>query len=132
MHTLLKARYSAALKATLGVIRRSTTRVVGQIQVHDNVVGYSAFLKGTAEEFRTSYLTPMAAKTMANFSSLPLAQGGLLHDLGRQLVMRQSVSEKIGSFCPRIRVVSPIDGGNTRADIVSGIPPGHRVQRPGR
>ena len=62
------ARYSASVSATLGVIRRLYYRVICQVQEHDNVIGYPAFLKGTAEDNLPHHtLHPSQQIQLANF-----------------------------------------------------------------
>ena len=63
------ARYSATVRATFGVIRRSTT---GSLARLINIATWSdtpLSSKVRRKKSATSYFTPMAAKTMANCSS---------------------------------------------------------------
>ena len=90
------ARYSAGRH--LRCDQTFNHRVICQIQEHDNVVGDAAFLKRPAEDSATSYLTPIAAKTMANSFIRVIAERCLLYDLGGKLVSKAGRSGKDRKF----------------------------------
>ena len=102
-----KARYSAAVRAIFGVRRRSTT---GSFARFRNMTTWSAAplsSKVRRKNSATSYLTPIAAKTMAKSSSESSPREACCTICAASLSWGRPFPEKIGSFCPRIRVVSP-------------------------
>lgn len=69
MHIFSNARYSAAVSATFGVIRRSATRSLERFK---NIATWSLTPHSAKRRLKysaTSYLTPIAANTTANGSS---------------------------------------------------------------
>ena len=71
------------------------------------MIRHTALLKGLTEELRHVMFNTHGTKYHSKLPLGPLAQRRLLYDLRRQLVMRQSISRKMGSFWPLISVVSP-------------------------
>ena len=102
-----KARYSAAVRAILGVIRRSATGSLARFRYittwSETPLSSKVFRKYSA----TSYFTPMAANTMANFSSESSPREACFTIWAASLSWGSPLPEKIGSFWPLIRVVSP-------------------------
>ena len=102
-----KARYSAAVNATFGVIRRSTTGSFARFRYITTWSDTPLSSKVRRKNSATSYFTPIAAKTMANFSSLLLPKDACCTICAASWSWGRPFPEKIGSFCPRIRVVRP-------------------------
>ena len=101
------ARYSATVSATFGVIRRSTT---GSFAMFKNITTWSRTPLSAKVERKysaTSYLTPMAANTMANSSSESSPREAWRTICAASWSWGSPFPEKIGSFWPRIRVVRP-------------------------
>ena len=102
-----KARYSAAVRATLGVIRRSTTGSLARFRYITTWSDTPLSSKVRRKNSATSYLTPMAANTMANFSSELSPKDACFTIWAARRSWGRPFPEKIGSFWPRIRVVRP-------------------------
>ena len=101
------ARYSAAVSATFGVIRRSTT---GSLARFRNIATWFATplsSKVLRKKSATSCLTPIAANTMAKSSLVPPPREACFTICAASWSCGRPLPEKIGSFCPRISVVSP-------------------------
>ena len=101
------ARYSATVSATLGVIRRSTT---GSFARFRNMATWSAAPLSSnvlRKKSATSCFTPMAANTMANSSLESSPRDACFTICAASWSWGSPFPEKIGSFCPRISVVSP-------------------------
>ena len=101
------ARYSATVSATFGVIRRSTT---GSFARFRNMATWSATplsSKVLRKKSATSCLTPIAANTIANSSSESSPREACFTICAASWSWGRPFPEKIGSFCPRIKVVSP-------------------------
>mmetsp|Transcript_69951 Transcript_69951/g.176250 ORF Transcript_69951/g.176250 Transcript_69951/m.176250 type:complete len:232 (+) Transcript_69951:602-1297(+) len=105
--SLVYAKYSAAVSASLGVTMRS---MVGSLAKFMKRTTFSiepfsskSFLKKRA----VSMLTPMAPKTMLKFSaewsstSLPFTSEACLHTCAAISLCGRPAAENSGSFCPR-------------------------------
>ncbi len=101
------ARYSAAVKAHLGVTILSTTGSLAKFKNMTTLSKTPLFLKLCLKYSATSYLTPIAAKTTAKFSFSPSVILACRTICTASLLCGRPLPEKTGSFCPRIRVVRP-------------------------
>ena len=101
------ARYSAAVSATFGVIKRSTTGSFARFRYMTTWSATPLSSKVLRKNSATSYFTPIAANTIANFSSLSPPREACFTICAASWSCGSPFPEKIGSFCPRIRVVKP-------------------------
>ncbi len=124
-----KARYSAAVSAILGVIRRSTTGSFAKVQEHSNVVRYTALLKGSAEELCYVIFNTHSCKYNGKVLIRICTQRSLLYDLCSQLIVRKTISGKDRKLLSSNQGGQSVDCGNTGVDIVSWIFTCYRVQR---
>ena len=102
-----KARYSARVSTTLGVIRRSTTGSLARLINMETCSETPLSSKVRRKKSATSYLTPMAPNTMANCSSELSPREACCTIWAASWSWGSPLPEKMGSFCPRIRVVRP-------------------------
>ena len=101
-----KAKCSAAVKAILGVDILSTA---GSLARFTNITVLSiapVFLKFSLKKFASSKVIPIAAKTTANLSLVPLTVAWLAI-CAAKCVCGSPLAEKIGSFCPLTKVFNP-------------------------
>ena len=121
------ARYSATVSATFGVIRRSTT---GSFAMFKNITTWSRTplsAIGGAEVFRHVVFDAHGSEHDGELLIGILSQGGLAHDLRRQLVVGKSVSGKDRQLLAADQGGQAINGRNAGTDVVSGIFPGHGI-----
>ena len=101
-----KAKYSAAVKAILGVAIRS---IAGSFARLINITVLSiapVFLKSFIKKSASSNVIPIAAKTIAKFSLL-FKTVDCLAICAASSLCGNPLAEKIGSFCPLTNVFSP-------------------------
>ncbi len=102
-----KARYSAAVRATFGVMSRSATGSFERFRNMATCALAPHSAKVRLKYSATSYFTPIAAKTMANSSPAWSPRLACSTICAASSSCGSPFPEKIGSFCPLIRVVSP-------------------------
>ena len=85
-------------------------RVIGQVDEHGHMLGYAALLKGTAEEISHIVFNTHGAEHNGKFLVRIFSQGGLLHNLGSQLVMGKTVSRKDGKLLSANQGGQPVNG----------------------
>ena len=89
--------------------------------------GNTAFLKGPAEEIRHIMLNTHGGKDNGKFLVRVIAQRSLLHNLGSQLIMGQTVSGENRKLLSPDQSHQSVNRRDTGPDIVSGIFPRNRV-----
>ena len=82
-------------------------RVICQVQIHDYVVRNTAFLEGTAEELSDIVFDTHRGKYDGEFFIGVVAKEACCTICAASWSCGRPFPEKIGSFCPRIRVVRP-------------------------
>ena len=92
VHTFFKSQIFRSSKSNLRCNQTFYNRVICQIQVHNNMVGYTAFLKGTAEKFRYVIFYTHCSKNNGEFFIAVASKRCLLNNLRCKLVMGKSVS----------------------------------------
>ena len=102
-------------------------RVIRHVEEHHHMVQNAALREGGAEVFRHVVFHTHGGEHDGELLVGILSQGGLAHDLRRQLVMRKSVSGKDRQLLAADQGGQAVDGRDPGADIVSGIFPGHGI-----
>ena len=92
MHTLFERQIFCRGQSDFRCDQSFYHRIVCQVQEHDDVVGYAAFLKGTAEKFCHIVFDAHGGEHDREFFIAVAAEGSLLYDLCGKLVMGQAVS----------------------------------------
>ncbi len=82
-------------------------RIICQVQEHDDVVGYAAFLKGTAEKVCDIVFDAHGGEHDSEFFIAVAPREACFTICAASWSWGRPFPEKIGSFCPRIRVVRP-------------------------
>ena len=101
-----KARYSAAVSAQRGVRMRS---MIGSFERFRNMTTFCSTPDSSKERRKysaTSFFAPMAAKTMQNLSSPSSLMRACRAICTASSLCFMPEPEKMGSFCPRISVMS--------------------------
>ena len=129
MHAFLKCKILGSCQCYLRCDQTLYDRVVCQVQEHDNVVRYTAFLKGPAEEFCNIVFNTHSGKYDCKLFIGIISQRCLLYDLCCQLVVRKSVSGEDRKLLTTDQGGQTVNCRNTGMDIVSWIFTGNRVQR---
>ena len=110
MHSLFKGQILGQGKGDFRGDKPLHHRVVGQVDKHGHMLGYAALLKGTAEEISHIIFNAHGAEHNGKFLIRIFPQGGLLHDLGSQLVMGKTVSRKDGKLLSANQGGQPVNG----------------------
>ncbi len=129
MHITLKRQILRHRKRHL---RRNQTlyhRVIGQIQEHTHMVRHAALLKSLAEKLRNIMLDAHRPKHHGKILIRPVPKGRLFHNLRRQLVMGKPVPRKNRKLLPPNQRGQPVNGRDSRPDIIPWILPADRIQR---
>ncbi len=100
------ARYSAAVRAMRGVAIRSTAGSFARLTKTTVLSIAPESRKLCMKKLASSYVMPMAAKTTAKGSFVPMTFA-CLAICAASLACGRPLAEKIGSFCPRTSVLSP-------------------------
>ena len=91
MHAFLECKVLGSCQCYLRGDQTLYNRVVCQVQEHNNVIGYTAFLEGSAEELCYVVFNTHSGKYDCKLL-IGISKGCLLYDLCCQLVVRKSVS----------------------------------------
>ena len=94
MHVFLKGQIFRQSQRYLRGDQTLYHRVIGQVDKHRHMGGYSALLKSTAEKFRHIMLDSHRSKYDCKLLVRIISQGRLLHDLSCQLIVRQPIARK--------------------------------------
>ena len=128
MHAFLECKVLGSCQRYLRSDQTLYNRVVCQVQEHNNVVRYTAFLKGPAEELCYVVFNTHSGKYDCKLL-IRISKGCLLYDLCCQLVVRKSVSGEDWQLLATNQGSQTVDCRNTGMDIVSWVFTGNRVQR---
>ena len=91
------------------------------------MVGYTAFLKGAAEELSHIVFHAHSGEYNGKFLIAVCAQGSLLYDLCCQLVVGKPVSGEDGELLSADQGGKPVDGRDSGLDKVAGVFSGDRI-----
>ena len=127
MHTFFKCKVFRQGQGYLGRDQALHHRVIGQVDEHGHVFGHAALLKGTPEEISHIILNAHGPEHNRKLLIRIIPQGCLLHNLGGQLVVGKSVAREDRQFLSPYKGCKPVNGRDTRADIVPGVLTCHRV-----
>ena len=123
-----KARYSAALRATFGVIRRSTTGSLASSGTSPHGPTRRFLLKGTAEELCHVVFNAHGGKYDGEFVSSEFSPREACCTIwAASRSWGRPFPEKIGQLLSADQSGQTVDGGNTGPDIVSRILSGHGI-----
>ena len=114
-----KARYSATVRATFGVVR--------QVDEHGDMVENAALAEGALEILCDIVFYAHGCEDNGEFLVRIVTEGRLHDDLRGQLVVWKSVSGEDRKLLTADQGHQSIDGGNSGADVVSRIFTGNRV-----
>ena len=129
MHSFFKGKIFGCCKSDLRSKKTLYYRIVCQIQEHDNMVGSTAFLKGTAEKFSYVIFYAHCCKYNGKVFIGVASQRSLLYDLRSKFVVGKSVSGKNRKFLSADQCCQTVDSRNTCVDIVSRVLSGYWIQR---
>lgn len=119
MHAFLECKVLGSCQCYLRSDQTLYNRVVCQVQEHNNVVRYTAFLQGPAEELCYVVFNTHSGKYDCKLL-IRISKGCLLYDLCCQLVVRKSVSGEDRQLLSTNQGGQTVDCRNTGMDIVSG------------
>ena len=128
MHTFFKSKILCCSQGDLRSQKTLNSRVICQVQEHNNVIGSTALLKGSAEKLCNIILNTHCSKHNGEILIRISAQRSLTHDLCSQLVMRKTVSRENRKLLSTNQGGQTINCGNTGIDVVTRILTGNRVQ----
>ena len=128
MHAFLECKVLGSCQRYLRSDQTLYNRVICQVQEHNNVVRYTAFLEGPAEELCYVVFNTHSDKYDCELF-IRISQGCLLYDLCCQLVVRKSVSGENRQLLSTNQGGQTVDCRDTGMDIVSWVFTGNRVQR---
>ena len=129
MHILFICQILRNGQCTAGRQDTLNDGVVGQVQEHGYILKHTAVLKALAEVIRHVVFDTHGSEYNGKFLSAVLCDLGLPHDLHCQLVGGQAGTGKDGQLLSTNQGHQAVDGGNARANVVSRIGSGNRVQR---
>ena len=125
-----KARCSATVSASRGVVIRSTSGSSAVLRNSDEVVGRGPRASSRSRIAAASaFVTPIAAKTTANGSS---RDGRLRGDLRGELEVREAPDREDRELLPAHERRQPVDDRDAGQDRIAGRRPRGRVDRVGR
>ena len=127
MHAFLKSQIFRSGKSHFRGDQSLHYRVICQVQVHNYVIRYAAFFKGTTEKFCYVIFDTHSCKNNSEFLVRIFSQRRLLYDLGSQLVVRKTISRENRKFLSSDQCGKSVNGGDTGSDIVSRIFAGYRI-----
>ena len=128
MHSFLECKVLGSCQRYLRSDQTLYNRVVCQVQEHNNVIRYTAFLEGPAEKLCYIVFNTHSGKYDCELL-IGISQGCLLYNLCGQLVVRKSVSGEDRQLLATNQGSQTVDCRNTGMDIVSWVFTGNRVQR---
>ena len=128
MHTFFKSKILCCSQGDLRSQKTLNSRVICQVQEHNNVIGSTALLKGSAEKLCNIILNTHCSKHNGEILIRISAQRSLTHDLCSQLIMRKTVSRENRKLLSTDQGGQTINCGNTGIDVVTRILTGNRVQ----
>ena len=128
MHVALKSQILGGRQSHLGRNQTLHHRVVCQIQEHGHVLVGAALVEGTTEEIRHVMLDAHGGEHDAELLVGIIAQGRLLYQLGRQLIVGQAVAGENRQLLAADQGGQAVDGGKARPDIIAGVFPHDRIQ----
>ena len=127
MHAFFKSKILSGSEGDLRCQKTFYNRIVCKVQKHHNVIGGTAFLKGSAEEFGYVIFDAHCRKNNGEFFIGICSQGSLLNDLCSQLIMWKTVTGKDRQLLAADQCGQSVDSGDTGVDIVSWIFTGYRI-----
>ena len=99
------------IRDSLGGDQTLHHRVVGQVQVHDHMVGDAALLEGTAEKFSHVVLDAHGGEYDGKLPVVPRYMG-LAHHLGGQFVVGHAGTGEDRQLLPPDQGGGAVDGGD--------------------
>ena len=127
MHTFFKSQIFGGGQCHFRSDQSLNDRVICQVQVHDYVVRYTAFLEGTAEELSDIVFDTHRCEHDGEFFIGVVTQRSLLYDLCGKLIVRKTVSGENRKLLSTDQGGQTIDGGDAGTDIVTRIFTGDRI-----
>ena len=129
MHSLFKSKILCCSQCDFRSQKTLNSWIICQIQEHNNMVGSTALLKGSAEKLSNIILNTHCSKYNSEIFIRIGTKRSLTYDLCSQLVMRKTVSGENRKLLSTNQCGQTINGRNTCIDVVSRILTGNRVQR---
>ena len=128
MHTFFKCKIFSSSQGDLWCQKTLNSWIICQVQEHDNMIGDTAFFKGSAEKFCNIIFDTHCCKYNSEILIGITAQRSLTHDLCSQLVVRKTVSGENRKLLSTDQGGQTVNGGDTGVDVVSWILTGNRIQ----
>ena len=129
MHTFFKSKILCCSQGNLRSQKTLNSRIICQVQEHNNMIGSTALLKCSAEKLCNIILNTHCSKHNGEIFIGISTQRCLTHDLCRQLIMWKTVSGENRKLLSTNQGGQTINCRNTGIDVVTRILTGNRVQR---
>ena len=129
MHTFFKSKILCCSQGDLRSQKTLNSRIICQVQEHNNMIGSTALLKCSAEKLCNIILNTHCSKHNGEILIRISAQRSLTHDLCSQLIMWKTVSGENRKLLSTNQGGQTINCRNTGIDVVTRILTGNRVQR---